>query len=224
MSTITDALSAANSAGATTTNSSSTAAASAADIEDRFLKLLVTQMQNQDPLNPMDNSQITTQLAQISTVSGIDKLNNTMNALSSSFIAGQSVQAASMIGHNVLVNGSNLTLANGAAAGAINVASAADKVVVTISGAAGNIVRQMDLGARSAGLVGFGWDGRTDAGDAAPDGNYTVSVQAMSGAKQVTANPLSIGQVMGVSLGGSGLSVTVNGVGEVKLTDVQRIM
>jgi len=82
-----------------------------------------------------------------------------------------------MIGHNVLVNGSNLTLANGTAAGAVNLASAADKLVVTISGSGGNIVRQLDLGSQPAGLTGFTWDGRTDAGDAAADGNYTLSVQ-----------------------------------------------
>jgi flagellar basal-body rod modification protein FlgD len=75
----------------------STAKSAADDVQDRFLKLLVTQMKNQDPLNPLDNAQVTTQLAQISTVNGIEKLNATITAMASSFTAGQSLQAATMI-------------------------------------------------------------------------------------------------------------------------------
>src|SRR4030067_116548 len=87
------------------------------DAQDRFLTLLVAQLKNQDPLNPMDNAQITTQMAQISTVTGIDKLNETLQALSDSMAMGQSVSATSMIGHGVLVPGSTLNLANGQAIG-----------------------------------------------------------------------------------------------------------
>src|SRR3990167_8083696 len=80
-------------------------ASTAADTQDRFLKLLVTQMKNQDPLNPMDNAQVTSQMAQLSTVTGIDKLNVTLQALSDSMASSQSLQAASMIGYGVLVPG-----------------------------------------------------------------------------------------------------------------------
>ena len=85
-----------------------TAKSAADDVQDRFLKLLVTQMKNQDPLNPLDNAQVTTQLAQISTVNGIEKLNATIEAMASSFTSGQSLQAATMIGKDVLVPGSTL--------------------------------------------------------------------------------------------------------------------
>src|SRR3989338_717076 len=95
-------------------NAGSTAkASSAADTQDRFLKLLVTQMKNQDPLNPMDSAQVTSQMAQLSTVTGIDKLNATLQALSDSMIGNQSLQAASMIGHAVLVPGQATDLVNG---------------------------------------------------------------------------------------------------------------
>src|SRR3990167_8514165 len=95
----------------TTTDAAAAVAAKAApaaagtnatsDAQDRFLKLLVAQLKNQDPLNPMDNAQITTQMAQISTVSGIDKLNSTLQSMAAAFNAGQSLQATAMIGHGV---------------------------------------------------------------------------------------------------------------------------
>ena len=92
---------------------STPAASSAADATvtaDRFLKLLVAQMQNQDPLNPMDNAQVTSQMAQINTVTGIDKLNTTVQGLSSQFMQLQAVQGASLVGHDVIVAGNKLSI------------------------------------------------------------------------------------------------------------------
>src|SRR5690242_20428596 len=105
----------------------------AAEMQDRFLKLLVTQMKNQDPLNPMDNAQVTTQLAQISTVGGIDKLNTTLQTLSSSMLAAQSVQSSAIIGRDVYASGSTLALADGKATGAFELKQDADHVFVQIS-------------------------------------------------------------------------------------------
>ena len=98
-----------------TSAASSQATSNASQIgatEDRFLKLLVTQMKNQDPLNPMDNAEVTSQMAQLSTVTGIDKLNSTVEALSASMLASQSLSAVSMIGHPVLVAGTQIDLLN----------------------------------------------------------------------------------------------------------------
>ena len=85
----------------------SDAIATASEQNDRFLKLLVTQMQNQDPLNPMDNAQVTTQLAQISTVSGVDKLNTSINQMSSLLLQSQTLQGAGLVGKDVLIAGSD---------------------------------------------------------------------------------------------------------------------
>src|SRR5580693_3920451 len=93
----------------------STATDSAAAAQNQFLTLLVTQMQNQDPLNPMDNSQMTSQLAQLSTVSGIDTLNTTLQSLVGSYQTSQTLQATSMIGQNVFTPGNTMTLASGSA-------------------------------------------------------------------------------------------------------------
>jgi flagellar basal-body rod modification protein FlgD len=225
MSAILDAISSAGSSSAASAAAASAGAkpTTAAEMEDRFLKLLVTQMKNQDPLHPMDNAQVTTQLAQISTVSGIDKLNDTMKSLSSSFLAGQSLQAASMIGHDVLVSGSTMALTGGTAGAAISLAGPADSVMVTIVGAAGDIVRSVDLGAQPAGVAAFTWNGKNDRGATAADGTYSFQVKATQGSQQVSATPMSIGQVAGVNLNTQGLSLSVGGVGDVNLTDVKRI-
>ena len=116
----------------TSYNTKNTAKTAADDPQDRFLKLLVTQMKNQDPLNPLDNAQVTSQLAQISTVNGIEKLNTTLQAMANGFTAGQSLQAAGMIGHNVLVPGSALQLTGGNGAFGVDLAQPADDVKVTI--------------------------------------------------------------------------------------------
>src|SRR5450755_1727985 len=158
MTTITTTTPAITATTALTDPAAATAGASASDsasIGDRFLKLLVTQLKNQDPLNPMDNAQLTSQLAQISTVTGISKLNDTMSALSASLGSNQYVQAAGLVGHTVLTPGNKLQLASASAAGGVRLESAADNVLVTISDASGHAVRKIDMGAQSAGAQTF---------------------------------------------------------------------
>jgi flagellar basal-body rod modification protein FlgD len=204
-----------------------TAAASkgdaSSDVANRFLTLLVTQLQNQDPLNPLDNAQVTSQLAQLSTVNGINKLNDTLAGLVSSFGASQYLQAANLVGHDVLVPGNAMTLAGGKAAGGFTLASAAEKVVATITDAAGTRVRQLDLGARGDGAQRFEWDGKTDAGVAAKDGNYKISVTATIGGKAVALDPLMAGKVTGIVPGAAGTQVQVAGLGLIDLSSVKQI-
>ncbi|HRN82809.1 flagellar hook capping FlgD N-terminal domain-containing protein, partial [Nitrosomonas europaea] len=102
------------------------------DMQERFLKLLVTQMQNQDPLSPMDNAEVTSQMAQISTVSGIDKLNTTLEKLVADSDARRSFEAAAMIGRSVLVPGKDMQLENQAAIGGFELAESVDKLTVTV--------------------------------------------------------------------------------------------
>src|SRR3974390_1336435 len=125
-------------AGATGTASGATGASSQ-NLSQTFLKLLVAQLNNQDPLNPVDNSQITSQMAQISTVTGIGNLNTTVSQLVSQLQQSQAVQSSQLYGHTVLVPGSGLTLASTsssasgmAAFGGFSLAQAADAVSVTI--------------------------------------------------------------------------------------------
>lgn len=208
--------------------SGSASATDSAAAQDRFMTLLVTQMKNQDPLNPLDNAQVTSQLAQLSTVTGIDKLNGTMQAMMASTQASQSLQAASMIGHGVLVPGTNLSLAGGKAVFGAELPSPADAVQVTISDGAGNPVRVLELGARPAGTLALAWDGKTQSGGSAPDGSYQVQVSATRGGQKLSAAALGFGEVISVSTGGSGSSaVRLNlsgGAGAVSINDVRQIL
>lgn len=202
-----------------------TAATTSSEIQDRFLKLLVTQLKNQDPLNPLDNAQITSQLSQISTVSGIEKLNTTLQGLSSSLASSQSLQSTALIGHTVFADGNTLGLTGGAAApGGIQLAGAADSVKVNILGPSGNIVRQLDLGPKPGGVTGFQWDGRNDAGASVASGTYTFQVTALSGAQKVDATPLMAGTVSSVTLASDGLHISVGGVGDITMNQIKRIM
>lgn len=205
------------------TGAATTTKSAAQESEDRFLKLLVTQMKNQDPLNPLDNAQVTSQMAQLSTVSGIEKLNTALQAMSSSFLSSQSLQAAGMIGRSVLVPGSSLLLQSGAAAGGFELKQPVDRAVVTIKGAAGNTLHSVDLGAQQAGNVMFQWDGMTDSGANAANGTYTFEVSATQGGKKVEAVNLALGKVGSVSLGTSGVTLNTDVLGSLDVTKVKQI-
>lgn len=215
---------------ATTINAvNSTAAASATaatkttdDGQDRFLKLLISQMKNQDPLNPMDNAQVTSQMAQISTVSGIDKLNTSIVSMMSQFAGMEAVQGASLAGRDVMVAGNTLTLA-GAAAGGFELPSAVDAVGITVFDASGQAVHTTQLGTAPAGIHRFEWDGMTDAGQKAADGQYTFKVTTTTSGSDAVAQALTLGTVTGVSRGASGLELDLGALGVRALADIKRI-
>jgi flagellar basal-body rod modification protein FlgD len=192
--------------------------------QDRFMTLLVTQMKNQDPLNPLDNAQVTSQLAQLSTVTGIDKLNATLSSLMGSYQSSQSLQAASMIGHSVLVPGSSMTLTDGQALLGVDLAAPADSVKLSVFDSTGKQVHSIDLGKQEAGVQPFKWDGTTDDGTAAADGKYTFKVVATSAGQSVGATALSFGQVGSVSTGSSGVKLNVPDIGTVSMADVRQIL
>ena len=220
MSTLQDVVS----ASAVKSPSSATATRSS-EIQDRFLKLLVTQLKNQDPLNPLDNAQLTSQLSQISTVTGIENLNASVQSLSSSMLSAQSLQATGMIGRSIYTEGRTLAYGGGAPAdGGIELPQSVDSLKVSIVGASGNVVRQLDLGARAAGLVNFQWDGRNDGGATAAAGNYTFKVAASSGGQTVPVTSLRSGLVSSVTLGADGVRANVNGIGDVPMRNINRIM
>jgi flagellar basal-body rod modification protein FlgD len=194
------------------------------DPQDRFLKLLVTQMKNQDPLNPLDNAQVTSQIAQISTVNGIERLNAAVKGMGDSMLAAQSLQASTMIGRGVLAEGDRMELANGGAIGGIELSGAATKVVVSIYAPSGQQVESIDLGAREAGLSTFAWDGRPDGTTQLADGAYQFKVEAFSAnAAKVTATTLGYGRVQSVSLDG-GVTLNVASLGAVPVTSVRQII
>ena len=218
------ALNAANSSVASKSKSSG----SASGLQNTFMTLLTTQLQNQDPLNPMDTSQMTSQLAQINTVSGINSLNSTLTSLNSSMTSSQSLATGtSLIGHNVLVPGSSIQLASGQGLGGVQLAQAADSLKVTVKDAAGNVVKTIKMnGPLQPGVVPVMWDGSTDAGGTAASGSYTMSAQAMSGSVASSAPTLSMGAVNAVTPGASGQNAMLNvaGLGAFDISKVSMVM
>lgn len=199
-------------------NGSGTSAADAtAEAADRFLKLLVTQMQNQDPLNPMDNAQVTSQMAQISTVSGIDKLNNSITAMTGQFTQMQAMQSASLVGRTVLLEGDSLAVAEGKGAAGFELAGAADNVKVEILSPAGRVIDTLQLGAQSAGRHGFEWDakGVTD------NSGLRFRVTATNGAAKVPSTPLNADVVNAVSTTGNTISLELLGGRTVAYSDIK---
>ncbi|MDQ2779909.1 MAG: flagellar hook assembly protein FlgD [Pseudomonadota bacterium] len=195
------------------------ATANQSDAADRFLKLLVTQLQNQDPLNPMDNAQITSQMAQINTVNGIEKLNTTVQGLSGSFVQMQALQGASLVGRDVTLSGNRIAPQNGVGVGGFDLAGTADTVTVDILSPAGQVVKTLDLGTQEGGRHGFTWDAT-----GVPDGMaYSFRVNAKAGTTAVTSQPLMRDHVDAVSTIGNRLVLETTNSGYVAYADVQAV-
>jgi flagellar basal-body rod modification protein FlgD len=168
---------------------------------DTFLKLLVTQMQNQDPLNPMDNAQVTSQMAQINTVNGIQQLNTTVQGLSGQFTQMQALQGAALVGRDVIVPGNMMDIAEGIGQGGFELSSPADSVKVEVLNAGGHVIDTMQLGAETAGRHSFDWD----ASKAGTDTNLSFRVTATSGAATLSSTSLMRDTVTAVSTSGDTL-------------------
>lgn len=192
-------------------SSSSSSATSGSDLQQTFLRLLVTQLQNQDPTSPMDSSQMTSQLAQINTVSGIASLNTSLSSLSTQLSAGQNAQSALLIGSTVLAAGSTATVASGSSPQlGVQLTSAASDVTLTIKNSAGKVVNTLDLGAQSAGTVPVTWNGTDSTGATVADGDYTISASATVNGQATAATALVASKVDAViqqSDGTAGLSL-----------------
>ena len=160
--------------------------------QDRFLKLLVAQLNNQDPMNPLDNAQMTSQIAQINTVTGIQQLNQTMQSMAEQFNSLQVMQGTALIGRNVMTDGSSLAVADKAGKGGFEIPSAATNVKIEVTTAGGQVVDTIDLGAKAAGRHTFEWDaskytGTTDA--------LQFRVTAVNGSTKLSSTPLALSKV-----------------------------
>src|SRR5271155_3236841 len=189
-----------------------------------FLTLMLAQLQNQDPTNPVDSSTFLTQLSELSEVQGITQLNTSFTALSGSLSSNQALQASSLLGHQALVTSSTATLAaNGTINGAVSVPQTTSQVTLNISDSSGALVGQINLGAQSAGLANFSWNGTEGNGSQAPAGTYTLSAQyAGQTSGGTAASTLVNGTIESVSMGAgsTGLTLNVAGIGSVPFSSV----
>lgn len=196
----------------------------AADSRLQFLTLLTTQLKNQDPMNPMENAELTSQLAQLSTVEGIEKLNTLMGQLLDSQSSGESLQAASLVGRGVLVEGKGLQLTEAGAVGGFELDGPADSVVLSIKDSSGLEVASVTVTDVAAGSQNFIWDGTATDGSRAADGKYTVSVTATQGEDNVVARTLEFGSVSSVIRGPSSTDLQVGSLGIFKVADIKQIL
>lgn len=185
-----------------------------------FLSLLIQQMRNQDPTQPMDSSQMVSQLAQINQVSATQNLQTSFEALAQSMQGNQLLQASSMVGRNVTVPSAVGRLQGGSLEGAVNVPDGGGRTFVQVVDNAGNVVRTIDLGTQIAGLADFHWDGTGDNGQPLPPGTYGLAAQVGNTAVATYVT----GRVAGVGMtGADGAYLDVDGFGGVLLSQVARV-
>ena len=176
----------------------SASASSASQIQDQFMTLLVAQMKYQDPTNPMNSAEMTSQMAQISTVDGVNKLNGSMNSLLTQMQTNEAYQATSMVGKSVMVPGNTLNLTKGQANFGVQLSAPASSLKVNVLNAAGQTVNVLTYGAEPAGTVPLSWNGKDAAGNQLPDGQYTFQLAANVAGKNVNPTGLTVASVTGI--------------------------
>ena len=189
-----------------------------------FLKLMTAQMQNQDPFNPTDNTQMVAQMAQFSSLAGISDMSTTLKAIATKLGATSATDAMAYIGKTVLTPGDTaFGRTTGGLAGAVELGAAVTDATVTIADASGRVLHQQSLGSHPAGTVSYDWNGKDLDGVDAGTGPFTVSVGAHDGGKAVAATNLVWAPVESVSTSSGAAILTLPGVGQVPVTAVRQI-
>lgn len=188
-----------------------------------FLRLMTEQLKNQDPLKPLDNAQFLGQLAQFSTVQGIDKMSGAMDAVASVMESDQTLRAAALVGREGLVKADTLDLAAGQTLNGEITAPSAGPVTIEIVDGAGQRVRQMTVQANAAGETGWQWDGRDDAGQPAAGGRYTIRASVGSGDNAEALEVRVAARIDSVSIEPQGLVLNLSGLGSHPLSAIRRI-
>ncbi|CAI8876979.1 flagellar basal-body rod modification protein FlgD [Pseudomonas sp. IT-196MI5] len=194
--------------------------------KDAFLQLLVTQLKNQNPLEPQDNGAFVAQLAQFSSLEGITTLNNTVSGLASNYNSSQALQASSLVGRSVIAPGDKAVVdTTKSLSGTVVVPSSVASATLKITDAAGKTVRTIDLGSQKAGNASFIWDGKNDGGETVPAGTYTFGATSTIDGQSValiTNLPATVNSVT-ISQTGGELMLNLAGLGSVALSKVQTI-
>jgi flagellar basal-body rod modification protein FlgD len=191
-----------------------------------FLKLMTTQLNNQDPTQPADSSQMLAQMAQLSTVSGIQDMQTSLKQLVNTMMASQTTQAAALVGHQVVAPGSTATLTSNGLSGAVDLTQDTNQLAVGIYDSAGQLVKQMDLGAQSKGTVPFSWDGIMDNGTAAPNGLYQIKAMANANGSAEAMGTYVASKVDSVTVDSASQNITLNTSGgdAIKISDIKQLM
>lgn len=205
----------------TSTTANAGTAKTAAEMQNQFLTLLVAQLQNQDPMSPMDNAQMTSQMAQISTVTGIEKLNETVNNVTGQFSMMQMVQGTNMIGRTIMSEGNTLaSISNGLYTAGFDLPGPAANAKVHVTTAAGELIDTIDLGSADAGRNYFSWNGAGYSGDPS---QLRFSIQAGNGNEVVPATTLSPQSVISASIQNGSLMLELSGGSTIPYSSVKAV-
>jgi len=194
--------------------------------QNEFLKLMTTQLSNQDPFAPMENGEFMGQIAQFGTVNGVNELLTSFQDLASNLQSSQALQASNLIGRQVLVNHNQGYLpAEGSLSGAVELDSSSSDVAVNVFDDSGELLGRVELGTQPQGLVQFNWDGTTIAGQRAPSGRYRLEVEAVYGGTTESLTPQVVDQVQSLTLGGAGreMLVELENLGTVGFNQINQI-
>ncbi|MDH5471443.1 MAG: flagellar hook assembly protein FlgD [Gammaproteobacteria bacterium] len=195
--------------------------------QDAFLKLMTTQLSNQDPFEPMDNGDFLAQMAQFGTVNGVNELLTSFKSMAASLQSSQALEASNLIGRNVLIKHDEAYLETGGSVNsAVELSSSAENVVVNIYDANDSLINRVDLGAQSRGLVQFNWDGTTLNDQRAPAGTYRIEVEASRHGEAESVTPLVSANVISLTLGGVGkeMKVELEHLGQIGFSQVVKIL
>jgi flagellar basal-body rod modification protein FlgD len=195
--------------------------------QEQFLQLMLTQLQNQDPLQPMEDGEFISQMAQFSTVEEIGGMSRSLETLAESLTASMALQASTMVGRSVLVDGDTGTLGEETPLKAgVELHAPLNNAFVRIFDASGQLVREMPLGPRNQGVATFEWDGVMTDGDRAAPGTYFVRAGFLNGDTEESLPTYIASKVASITLNGdgSGADVTTADGQRVSLSKIKAIM
>ncbi len=173
--------------------------------QEDFLELMMAQLKHQDPFKPMENGEFLGQMAQFSTVSGIEGMQSSLEKMTGSFGANQTLQASQLIGQSVLVEDSMAHLkADTPVEGRFELASSSGSVKIDITDSSGRLVREIGMGEKSSGGHDFTWDGKDALGEQLPSGQYNIAISAASGDSFVGVSTLLSRKIDSVEFGNEG--------------------
>jgi flagellar basal-body rod modification protein FlgD len=203
------------------TGTKANAATDPAAAQDRFLKLLVAQLNNQDPMNPLDNAQMTSQIAQINTVTGIQQLNQTMASMATQFNSLQVMQGTTLIGRNVMTEGSTLAVADKVGKGGFELASPATSVKVDVLNASGQVIETVDLGAKAVGRHTFEWDASGYTGSTE---GLQFRITAANGSTKIDSTSLALSKVTAAGAEDGQLKLTLANGKTISYSDIKALV
>jgi flagellar basal-body rod modification protein FlgD len=192
--------------------------------QEDFLNLLTKQLQYQDPMAPMDNYQMASQMAQLNMVQSMSDMTQTMQSLQSSQSSANNLQAVGLMGKKVEAKGNTLTVSNGGVSDGYYQLSKTGKVTIQVQDAQGKVVRVMDGGVKDTGKQKFLWDGKNQLGETLPEGQYSFQVAALDGKGQpVQVQTSKTGTVTGISFE-NGITYLKLGADQITISDLAAII